>query len=79
LKLEIATYEKHREKLEKDHFGKYALVHDDQLIGVFDSFQEAAEEGLRLFGQGPFLVRQIGGPDPELPVALMLGLVNAHL
>ena len=79
LKHEIATYKKNQQGLESEHLGEFVLIVGEEIIGLFQSFEDAAAEGIRLYGQGPYLIRQVGGPDPELPVALMLGLVSAHL
>ncbi len=79
LKREIATYKKNQERLESEHLGEFILIVGEEIIGMYQSFEDASAEGIRLYGQGPYLIRQIGGPDPEMPVALMLGLVGAHL
>lgn len=79
LKREIATYKKNQERLESEHLGEFILIVGEEIIGLYQSFEDASAEGIRLYGQGPYLIRQIGGPDPELPIALMLGLGSAHL
>jgi hypothetical protein len=52
LERELATFERERKHLEREHLGKFVLVRDDQIIGTFDTFDAAAEEALRRFGQG---------------------------
>ena len=39
--------------------GKYALVFEQKLIGVFPTYQEALSKGYELAGMKPFLVQQI--------------------
>ena len=57
LKDELAVYEKQRKRLEKEHLNKFVLIYGKEIIGTFDTFQNAADEGLRRFGDGPFLIR----------------------
>ena len=58
---EIAAYEtKYRAKLEADHCGKYVLVHNEELIGVYEDNYEAMQEAVAKFGRGPYLIREIG-------------------
>ncbi len=74
---EIHAYEAMREKLETEHMGKWVLVRESKLIGVFDSFEAAAEDAVRQFGRGPFLIRQIGAPPVTLPASLMYSRTHA--
>ena len=64
---QISAYEEMRDILETDHFGQWVVFHDGQLIGTYDSFQNAAEEAVRCFGRGPYLIRQVGAPPMRLP------------
>ena len=57
---EIAAYERMQSDLEREHLGKWVVVHDEELIGAYDDFEEAAYEGVQRFGRGPFLLRQVG-------------------
>jgi hypothetical protein len=68
---EIAAYEKVQADLEAHHTGKWVLFHDLQLEGVFDSFESAADEAVRRFGSGPYLIRQVGAPPVTLPASVM--------
>jgi hypothetical protein len=38
--------------------GKFALVHDGQVVGTFDTYADALSEGYRFFKLEPFLVKQ---------------------
>ena len=64
---EIAAYETMRRELEIDHFGEWALVHDGELIGTYETFEEAAEVAVPQFGRGPYLIREIGEGPLRLP------------
>ena len=68
---EIRAYEAMREQLETEHMGKWVLVRGGNLIGVFESFDAAAEDAVRQFGRGPYLIRQIGAPPVTLPASVM--------
>ncbi len=68
---EIAAYEKMRDILETDYFGKWVIVHDGQLVGVYDDFQEVAADAVRKFGRGPYLIRQVGEQTIRLSPSLM--------
>jgi hypothetical protein len=77
LEQELATLDREKDRLEKEHRGKFALIRGDEVIGTFDTFDAAAEEALRRFGQGPYLIRQIGEESMSLPPALAYGLMYA--
>ena len=62
LSKEIAAYRRMRGIVEADHFGEWVLVHDEQLVSSFDSFEAAAQVALERFGRGPYLIRQVGAP-----------------
>ena len=71
LKKEIAAYETMRGDLEMEQLGKWVVVHDEKLAGTYDSFQKAAEDAVRQFGRGPYLIRQIGAPPLTLPASVL--------
>ena len=62
LEQNIEAYEAMRETLEEHHLYKFVVFHDAGFIGSFDSFHNAAREAVRRFGQGPYLIRQVGAP-----------------
>lgn len=78
LEREIAAFEKHRLELEATHSGKFVLIHGDEVAGVFDTFENAAGEGLRRYGEQEFLIRQVGAPEPKLSPAILYGLARAR-
>jgi hypothetical protein len=67
---EIAAYNAMEERL-REHMGKWVVVRNSELIGIFDSFESAAAEAVRQFGSGPYLIRQIGAPPVSIPASLM--------
>jgi hypothetical protein len=60
LTAERDTYRREAGRLiAEGHEGKFALVKGDQIIGLFDTFEDARAEGLRRYLLAPFLVHQI--------------------
>ena len=68
---EIAAYERMRNELETDHLGKWALVHDEALVAVYATFEEAASDAVQRFGRGPYLIREIGAAPMTLPASVL--------
>ena len=58
---EIVAYESMQRSLELDHFGKLVVIHNKELSGVFDSFEDAAEDAVERFGSGPIPYSRGGG------------------
>lgn len=77
LSKEIAAYEGMRGKLETDHFGKWVIVHGEALVGLYDTFEEAAEYAVERFGRGPYLIREVGAAPITLPASVLYNLVAA--
>jgi hypothetical protein len=62
---ELAAYAKEEERLVRDHLGWVALVHGDEVVGVFRTGGEAYLEGKRRFGHVKLLIKDIR--DPNVP------------
>ena len=77
LKDEIAAYERMRSDLETEHNGQWIVMRDERLVGVYDDFQAAAEEAVRLFGRGPYLIRRVGAGPLRLPASVQYRPVHA--
>jgi hypothetical protein len=71
LRDEIAAYDEIRADLEASSLGKWALVHDRQLIDIYDTFEMAARVAVQRFGRGPYLIRQIGAPPIVLSASVL--------
>ena len=79
LKAEIAYYDEHSKELLLKYPNRFVLIHDDQLIGDFESRAEAVAEGVRRYGRGPFLIRRTGDKQIVLTApALSLGLLQCQ-
>lgn len=73
---ENAAYLKEAERLARDHLGKIALVHEDEVVGVFDDPDAAYDEATCRFGLGALvMVRVIR--DPKEPLDY-IGLVDVN-
>jgi hypothetical protein len=60
---EEAAYERERERLIREHVGKVALIHGDEVVGVFATADEAILEGFHRFGTDRTVVKEIRDPD----------------
>ncbi len=63
LEKERATYQRELPGLLKNE-GKFVLIHGDDVVGVFDTEEEAIEAGDNRFGLDPFFVHQIREKEP---------------
>ena len=79
LEKEIAFYEKNLENWLSLYQGKFVLVKDEELVGVYDSNEQALTAGASLFGLASYLIRRVekSKEDIKLP-ALTLGLLYAN-
>ncbi len=62
LERELETYCKELPNLLSEE-GKFALIKGEGVAGTWATFEDAIQEGYRLFGLEPFLVKQIRGVD----------------
>ena len=60
LELQHAFYETIRKELEADSFGKWAVVSNERLVGVYESNRAASEIALKLTADGTCLVKRVG-------------------
>lgn len=75
LDIELETYERHRQELLGKAEGKYVLIRQDKVIGVFDSQSDAIQQGYERFGNVPFLVKQVLKVEtPQNFVSNLLGV-----
>ncbi len=62
----LETFETHLTELLASDPGRYALIRDRCMAGVFDTEMEAIRQGWKLFGNVPFLVKEIVPVDRTL-------------
>ena len=76
---EIAAYKGMQRLLETDHFGKWVVVHNKELAGVYGSFEAAAEDAVERFGSGPYLIREVGAAPIALPASVLYHPLADHV
>ncbi len=54
--------------LAEGHQGRHVVIKGTQIIGIFDTWQEAREAGLKLFRLEPFFVHPIRDREPFLRI-----------
>ena len=59
LDTELKTYEQNSDNLLGTAEGKFALIHNTQVIGIYDSKMDAISARYQQFCNFPFLVKQI--------------------
>ncbi|MDQ1354017.1 MAG: hypothetical protein QG657_4326 [Acidobacteriota bacterium] len=65
LKENIEFVKKNREQFLREYFYKYLLVYRESVIDSFDTYEKAAEEGVRKFGiDENFLVYHLVETEP---------------
>jgi len=80
LEVELSYFESHKEEWLGHYEGKFALVVGQELLGAFDTREEAYKSGIELRGNIPMLIKQVTKGDPtETVPALSLGLIGARL
>ena len=66
LEAEIQFFEAKRKELLAKARNEYALIHGRELAGTFVSKEDAVKRGYELYGNVPFLVKQIVEKDRTL-------------
>jgi hypothetical protein len=63
LEKELATYKRKLPEL-KDQEGKFALIHQDEVIDFFSTYEDAIKSGYQKYKMSPFLVKQVHTTEP---------------
>lgn len=61
---ELKTYEREKEKLLSEAGGKFVLIKESEILGVFASQEDALAEGYKKFGNEEFLVKEVIEIEP---------------
>ena len=67
----IAFYKEVQQDLESEHMGKWVLIHKAKLVSTYDDLESTAEDAVKKFGAGPYLIRQVGASTVTLPASVM--------
>lgn len=79
LETEIEYFEKNKDRLLAEHAGKFAVILNNELLGTYDSLENAYTAGVEAYGDRQFLVRKVSMSEPDLTnLALMHGLIHAN-
>lgn len=80
LETELQHFEAIKQDLLAHHEDKYALIVGRELVGVFDSREEAYRVGMEKVGNVPMLIRLISRQEQSESIpAMTLGLLGARL
>jgi hypothetical protein len=63
---ELQTFEAHREELVGQAKGKYVLIKEDRVVGLFETWQAGVDRGFQVLGHTPFLVKKVLTKQEEL-------------
>ena len=76
LEKEYIYYQTNKDKLIREHLGEYTLIKGEEIVGYFSSEKKAYEDGLKRFGNQPFLIEKITREEEvtQSP-ALVLGIL----
>jgi hypothetical protein len=78
LERELAYFAAQKAHLLENHKGKFVLIRDETLFGVFDSAETAYSAGVAKFGLAAFLVKKVTDQDETYRnAAFSLGLMHA--
>ena len=62
---EEAAYERERARLVREQLGRIALIHGDEVVGVFSTIGQAIWQGYQRFGNDQTMLKEIRDPDPS--------------
>lgn len=60
LRAEFEFYLAQPEAWRNRNSGKFVLIREKVIHGVFDTYKDALQEGVKLFGNEQFLIHQVG-------------------
>jgi hypothetical protein len=65
-KTELATYEREKERLLSENEGRYVVIRGDDILGVWDTYEDAIKAGYEKAKLEKFFVKQIQGIEKIL-------------
>lgn len=75
LEKELQTYRAKLPELRAKEQGKFVLIHGDEVVDLFATYDDAIKEGYQKFGLEPFLVKRIEAVES---VQFISRLVEPH-
>jgi len=73
---DISAFEKMQKSLLENHNGKFVIIHQGELSGVYDTFDAAAKAAVASFQQ-PYLIRQVGASQ-SMPMPASVAYRQVH-
>lgn len=67
-------HERYRAELEEEHFGQIALMHDGEVVHIFNDESDAYTIGYERFGFENFSLKRIG--EQPLNLGVMAGMMG---
>lgn len=77
LREDIAAFDRMRSDLEASHLHEWAVFHRGEFIETFPDFEAAATMAVDRFGDGPYLIRQVGAGPVQLPGGMIFRPAHA--
>jgi len=74
LEKELETYKKNLPQLRAQHEGKFVLIHGDEVVDTFSTYEDAIKSGYQKFKTEPFLVKRIQAVEQVLFVSRVMPL-----
>lgn len=65
LERELETYQRELPNLLANE-GKYVVIHDEEVLGFYGTYEDALQAGYEKYGLKPFLVKQIQAVERAL-------------
>ncbi|WP_425999520.1 hypothetical protein [Caulobacter sp. DWR1-3-2b1] len=77
LREDIAAFGQMKAELEASHFHEWVVFHCGRFIDAFSDFEAAATLAVDRFGNGPYLIRQVGAGPVQLPGGMIFRPAHA--
>jgi hypothetical protein len=74
---EMAWFNEHRQDLLTKHRGKWVVVYNEVLVGIFDNFKDAYTSGIAATKSRELLVKQI--LEKESPMEISINITHGLL
>lgn len=79
LEIERKYFEQCQKDLMAKYPAKYVVIKGEELIGAYDTIEDALQDGAKRFGLDAFLLRRSDETSSEISVpAYALGILNAN-
>lgn len=77
LKEDISAFEAMKAELEAEHFQEWVVFYGGRLVATCPDFETAATVAVDRYDTGPYLIRQVGAGDIQLPGGMVFRPTHA--